>query len=47
MPEKFTRCVNGGGRVRTLSLGHGKYTKICYPKGGGPSVRGEVKKKKS
>lgn len=49
MPEKFTKCVKGGGRVRTMKP-KGKdsptYVKVCFPKGGGSSVRGEVKKRK-
>ena len=46
MPKKFTDCVSRGGRVRTKSLPKGKYMRVCFPKGGGPSVAGEVKKKK-
>jgi hypothetical protein len=47
MPKKFTDCVNSGGRVRTVSLPKNKYLKVCYPKGGGVGIQGEVKKKKS
>lgn len=47
MPKAFTKCVNNGGRVRTISVKGGqKYLRVCFPKGGGPSVSGEVKKKK-
>jgi hypothetical protein len=49
MPPKFDRCVNSGGRVRTVKPKAGKYLKVCYPKGGGPAVSGEMhanKKKK-
>ena len=45
MPEKFNSCVKSGGRVRTKTLGNGKYLHVCFPKGGGPSVSGEVKTK--
>lgn len=46
MPKKFTACVNKGGRVRTIKPNSGTYIKVCYPPGGGPAVRGEVKKNK-
>ena len=42
MPQAFNACVKGGGRVRTKKLKGGKYLHICFPKGGGPSVSGEV-----
>jgi hypothetical protein len=45
MPEAFDKCVANGGRVRTKKLSGGRYIHICFPKGGGPSVAGEVKKK--
>ncbi len=45
MPPKFNRCVASGGRVRTKKLPGGKYIHVCFPKGGGSSVAGEVKKK--
>jgi len=47
MPAKFDACVSSGGKVRTKTLGGGKYMHVCVPKGGGPSVAGEVKTKKS
>jgi len=45
MPKAFDDCVSGGGRVRTKTLSDGRYIHICFPKGGGPSVAGEVKEK--
>lgn len=46
MPEDFTQCMAAGGTIRTIKLGKNKYMNICIPKGGGPSVGGEVKVKK-
>lgn len=49
MPEKFTKCVKAGGRVRTIKPKGEKsptYIHICYSKGGGSPVSGEVKKRK-
>lgn len=46
MPKKFDDCVSRGGRVRTVKPNAGTYLKVCYPKGGGKSVAGEVKKTK-
>lgn len=46
MPDAFIKCQMTGGRIRTKKLGKGKYIHICFPKGGGPSVEGEVKTKK-
>jgi hypothetical protein len=46
MPAIFDKCVRGGGKVRTIVPEKGKYIHVCYPKGGGPSVSGEVKTKK-
>jgi hypothetical protein len=49
MPAKFTKCVKGGGRVRTIKPKGKKsrtYIHVCYPKGGGSPVSGEVKKRK-
>jgi len=34
MPEDFLRCVQEGGRVRTIKAGKGKYLHICYDKNG-------------
>jgi len=42
MPEKFDACVETGGRVRTKKLSDGRYIHICFPKGGGPGIAGEV-----
>jgi len=49
MPESFIKCIQAGGRVRTIKPKGKKsstYVRVCFPKGGGPSVRGEVKKRK-
>ena len=49
MPEKFNRCVKGGGRVRTIKPKGSKspvYKKICYPRGGGSPVAGETHRRK-
>ena len=50
MPEAFDKCVQGGGRVRTISgpnkqmgLRAGQYRRICFPRGGGHPVLGEVR----
>jgi hypothetical protein len=49
MPKKFNQCVAGGGRVRTVKP-KGKrsrtYIHVCYPRGGGSPVAGEVKKRR-
>ena len=44
-PQAFDNCVKAGGRVRTKSLPDGKYLHICFPKGGGPGIAGEVKQR--
>jgi len=49
MPAKFEKCVREGGRVRTIKSKGEKataYVPVCFPKGGGPSVSGEVKHRK-
>ena len=49
MPRKFTQCVKSGGRVITKKPKGKKsrvYLHVCYPKGGGSPVAGEVKKRK-
>lgn len=46
MPKAFDNCVSNGGRVRTKKLKGGKYIHVCFPKGGGKSVVGEVKQSK-
>ncbi len=45
MPKEFDNCVKAGGRVRTKTLKGDKYLHICFPKGGGPGIAGEVKSK--
>jgi len=42
MPKEFAACVKGGGKVRRKTLSDGRYINICYPKGGGPGIAGEV-----
>ncbi len=42
-PQAFDNCVSRGGRVRTIVPKKGTYIHVCYPKGGGPPVHGEVK----
>ncbi|MHA2068233.1 MAG: hypothetical protein ACXABY_28055 [Candidatus Thorarchaeota archaeon] len=44
MPADFDRCVKAGGRVRTKTLGQGKYVRICFLNG--KSYSGHVKTKK-
>lgn len=46
MPEAFDKCEKGGGRIRTINPKEGVYIHVCYPKGGGPPVHGEVKHSK-
>ena len=46
MPADFQKCVDEGGRVRTLKVGKGKYMHICYDKAGKSHV-GEVKTKET
>ena len=43
MSEKFNRCIADGGKVVTITPKKGSYLHICYPKGGGSPVHGEVK----
>jgi len=51
MPKAFTRCTKkAGSRTRTIKPKGQKsrtYVKVCYPPGGGPPVRGEVKQRKA
>ena len=42
MPKKFEDCISGGGKVRRKTLSDGRYINICYPKGGGAGIAGEV-----
>jgi putative hemolysin len=44
MPAMFDNCVKKGGKVRTKTLGKGKYMHICFL--GGNSYPGEVKEYK-
>ena len=44
MPASFTKCVNDGGRVRTITLKGGRYMPICYKDG--KSHAGEIKHSK-
>ena len=41
MPKAFQKCVDKGGKVRTIKPKEGKYMHICYK--GGKSYSGEVK----
>jgi len=43
MPAAFEACIKGGGRVITKKLSGNRFIHICFPKGGGQSVAGEVK----
>jgi len=43
-PKAFDDCQKAGGRIRTIKPNAKTYLRICYPKGGGPPVKGEVKK---
>ena len=42
MPAEFEKCRRNGGRIRTIKPNASTYLPICYPKGGGPGIRGEV-----
>jgi len=43
MPATFDKCRAGGGKIRTKHINKKEYMRICIPKGGGPSVAGEVR----
>ncbi|MCX6724247.1 MAG: hypothetical protein NT155_03710 [Candidatus Staskawiczbacteria bacterium] len=43
MPKAFDDCVANGGSVKTIVPEPGKYLHVCYPKGGGASIAGDVK----
>ena len=53
MPKAFTDCQAAGGKIRTKTLGAGKYMHVCIKPGGGKgprggrTVAGEVKTKKT
>ena len=42
MPKSFTRCVEAGGRVRTIKPSKTTYVKVCYK--GGKSYSGHAHK---
>ena len=42
MPIEFEKCIAGGGKVRTIKPKKNVYIKVCYPKGGGSPIAGEV-----
>lgn len=44
-PQAFEKCVKEGGRVRRKTLSDGRYINLCYPKGGGAGIAGEVHEK--
>jgi len=46
MPAEFDACLANGGHVITKKINKTQYIHICYPKGGGSPVQGEVKTKK-
>jgi len=46
MPQAFDDCVASGGNVITKKVNDKEYMHICYPKGGGAPIPGEVKKYK-
>lgn len=43
MPANFNACVANGGKVITKKVNAKQYMHICYPKGGGSPISGEVK----
>jgi len=45
MPKDFDKCVNEGGRVRTITLKGNRYMRVCYDKAG-KSHAGEVHQRK-
>ena len=42
-PKAFDDCVSAGGKVITKVPKKGMFLHICYPKGGGSPISGEVK----
>ena len=46
MPANFDKAVKEGGNVITKRLNKDEYIHIVFPKGGGASIAGEVKKYK-
>jgi hypothetical protein len=47
MPADFDKCEKDGGKIITHTIDENRYMHICYPKGGGKSISGEVKTKLS
>ena len=45
MPADFDKCVDEGGRVRTMKVKGGRFMRICFDKAG-KSHAGEVRKTK-
>jgi len=45
MPQDFDMCMKNGGKVRTKTMGIGKYAHVCIDKMGKTHV-GEIKKYK-
>lgn len=43
MPANFDACVTNGGKVITKRVNATQYIHVCYPKGGGSAISGEVK----
>lgn len=43
MPAAFDRCERQGGRIKTVVPKKGIYVHVCYPRGGGSPVHGEIK----
>lgn len=41
MPKSFVRCVDNGGRVRTVHTSRGTCIRVCFDKGNGKSHAGE------
>ena len=48
MPAAFDECVKSGGKIITVNpKGRSEvYIHVCYPKGGGPAIHGEVRHSK-
>jgi tartrate dehydratase alpha subunit/fumarate hydratase class I-like protein len=46
MPKDFQKCVDNGGKVRTKDIDDKYYMYVCFPKGGGSSIAGEIHKRK-
>jgi len=42
MPKAFLQCVKNGGRVVTVKPRPDVYIRVCYPKGGGKPIPGEI-----